>query len=132
MYNLRMEKMTENILIIDDDSDFRTYLVTLLRENKFSVEEAESGKIAFNKVKSFIPDIIITDIVMPEMDGIEIIRKMKEFYPKIKIIAVSGGGKIDSDIYLQTAKLLKADKVLKKPFKKDELLGDINKLLSDV
>jgi DNA-binding response OmpR family regulator len=76
-----------------------------------------------------IPELIITDIIMPDMDGIELIRKIREKDNNIKILAMSGGGRIKPDLYLEIASKLKADNIIKKPFKKDELLGKVSSLL---
>ena len=80
------------------------------------------------KIVEFRPDILITDIIMPDKDGIEIIIEAKKTLPDIKLIAISGGGRIDSESYLNTAKYLGADSTLKKPFTHEQLIGVIKNL----
>jgi CheY-like chemotaxis protein len=68
---------------------------------------------------------------MPDMDGLEIIRIIKSQYPKIKIMAVSGGGRIEPNMYLNLASNFKADAILKKPFRNKVLLKKVKELLQD-
>jgi len=121
--------MTFHILVIDDDVEFRNYISVLLEKNGYYVKTTGSGTVALNIIKSVFPDLVITDLIMPDMDGLEIIREIKANYPKIKIMAISGGGRIEPDMYLDLASKFKADAILKKPFKKDVILKKIEELL---
>lgn len=124
--------MAKHILIIEDDNDFKVYLSKLLIKNGYSVDSASNGAEAMDLIDKKIPVMIITDIVMPEMDGLEVIRQMKKKIPLIKIIAISGGGRLDPDLYLDMASNLNADFILEKPFQNDVLLEKIGSLLSDI
>lgn len=121
--------MPFHILVIDDDIEFRDYISALLKKNGYYVKTTDSGKIALNISKTVIPNLIITDLIMPEMDGLEIIKEFKNQYPNIKIIAISGGGRIEPDLYLELASKFKADAILKKPFKINVILKTIKELL---
>jgi len=96
--------------------------------NNYEVMGIDSCLDLMKKVNEFKPDILITDIIMPDKDGIEIIIETKKVLPNIILIAISGGGRIDSESYLNTAKYLGADATLKKPFTHKELLDCISNL----
>ena len=81
------------ILIVEDEKDLREMLKVSLIRHKFIVYEAENGKDALSHFKPSITDLVITDIIMPDEDGLKVIIKLRELKPKIKIIAISGGGK---------------------------------------
>ncbi len=114
------------ILVIDDDDAVRKFITEILRQDGYSVTGAENGKIAL-QVLAQQPDImfVITDIIMPEQEGIETIREIKACYPRIKIIAISGGGKISPENYLQLAHAMGANTTLSKPFSRKELLDTL-------
>ncbi len=81
--------------------------------------EAPDGKVALWIYKEKPADLIITDIIMPEKEGIETIMELKREFPDVKIIAISGGGKGDAGQYLDMAKKMGADNTLAKPFEKE-------------
>jgi DNA-binding NtrC family response regulator len=112
----------KRIAIIEDDVAIRESLKEILELNDYSVLAVDSGIDLMKKIHEFRPDILITDIIMPDKDGIEIIIEAKKSYPNIILIAISGGGRIDSESYLNTAKYLGADATLKKPFTHAQLL----------
>ncbi|MBV5326312.1 MAG: response regulator [Chlorobium sp.] len=111
------------ILVIEDDAVVRKFIIATLETERHTVFEACNGKegLLFLKEHSGI-SIIITDIVMPEKEGIETIMEVKRYYPAIKIIAISGGGKNSPENYLILAKALGAHVTLKKPFNVNDLL----------
>ena len=76
-------------------------------------------------------DLVITDIVMPEKEGLETIINLKAENPSLKVIAISGGGRVDSREYLHSAQLLGAEKIFQKPFKKDEIVQAVRELLGE-
>ncbi|HPS58991.1 MAG TPA: response regulator [Spirochaetota bacterium] len=118
----------KRIVIIEDDQIIRESLKEILELNSFEVIATDSGIDLMKKIIEFRPDILITDIIMPDKDGIEIIIEAKKTLPDIKLIAISGGGRIDSESYLNTAKYLGADSTLKKPFTHEQLIGVIKNL----
>jgi len=89
-----------------------------------------NGLEALNILYQYIPDLVITDIVMPDQNGIGIINTLRQKYPNIKIIAISGGGRMISKDYLKIAKMLGAHHVMQKPFDNLELLDKIKELIN--
>jgi len=116
------------IIIIEDDMVIRESLKEILEMNNYEVLTIDSGIDLMKKINEFHPDILITDIIMPDKDGIEIIIEAKKTYPDIILVAISGGGRIDSESYLNTAKYLGADATLKKPFTHGQLLDLLKNL----
>ena len=94
-----------NILVIEDDVQVRTMLRIMLEEAGYEVQEASDGKEGLSLFRQKHFDLIITDIIMPEKDGMETIIEMRHDYPDVKIIAISGGEFIIPDHYLDTAKV---------------------------
>ena len=118
------------ILIIEDDTDLRRMLVKLLEREDFRVLEAGTGLEALQILDYFIPDLVITDIIMPDQDGIGTINELKKRYPEIKIIAISGGGRMLSKDYLGIAKILGAHYTFSKPFDTKIFLNKVHELIS--
>jgi CheY-like chemotaxis protein len=117
------------ILIVEDDNDLRTMLKVSLNRRRFTVLEAENGKEAIAHFKPSVTDVVITDLIMPEEDGLKVIMRMRELKPSIKIIAISGGGKAGPGSYLNLAKALGADAVYSKPFSVNDMITKIEELL---
>jgi YesN/AraC family two-component response regulator len=92
--------------------------------------EASNGNEALNKINSVLPDLVITDIIMPEQDGIGTINQLKKISKDIKIIAISGGGRMLSEDYLNIARMLGACYTFNKPFDNSELLAKVSELIS--
>jgi YesN/AraC family two-component response regulator len=103
--------------------------VAVLAKNKYTVLEASDGKEAITKFKPSITDLIITDIIMPNVEGLKLIMKIREIKPEIKIIAISGGGKAGPGSYLNIAKALGADAIFSKPFSINDLLNKVKELV---
>jgi DNA-binding response OmpR family regulator len=120
------------ILLIEDDRELRIMLKTALIRKDFTVIEAENGKEALLQFKPGITDLVITDLIMPEEDGLKVIMKIKEKKPGIKLVAISGGGKAGPGNYLSLAKALGADAVFPKPFSIADLISKVDNLLSRV
>ena len=117
------------ILIVEDDKDLREMLKTSLLKKKYTVLEASNGKDALSHFKPAITDLVITDLIMPDEDGLKVIMKIKEIKPSTKIIAISGGGKAGPGNYLNLAIALGADEIFSKPFSIIDLLKKIDELL---
>ena len=118
------------ILVIDDDHLVRFTLSKILRKSGHDVSMAADGARGMLALGTEHPDIVITDIIMPEQEGFETIIKIRRDHPEIKIIAISGGlrtGKGDLDV-LSMAQSLGADGVIAKPFEPQELLAELDKL----
>ena len=118
------------ILVIDDEELVRFSLRTALETEGYDVIEAENGKAAARPLDEYQFDLVITDIVMPEKEGIETIIDLKQTYPNLKIIAITGGGINYYRDYLESASLFGADDVLQKPFPDEELLRSVKDCLS--
>ncbi len=118
------------ILIVEDDNELRTMLKVSLSRRRFTVLEADNGKDAITHFKPSLTDLVITDLIMPEEDGLKVIMRMRELKPSIKIIAISGGGKAGPGSYLNLAKALGADAVYSKPFSVNDMINKIEELLN--
>lgn len=123
--------MIKSILIIDDDGIFRTGLVKILRMENYEVLEASDGQEGIDLFQKQKPDLVITDILMPNKEGIETIIELKDSFPDQRILAMSGGGRGNPQEYLEFAKDFGAEKILKKPFKIDELLQLISSMSNE-
>jgi len=120
------------ILIIDDDNQFRVILRIMLENaGHKDIEAAENGYMGMKLIRNGHFDLVITDIIMPEKEGIETIIEIRKDFPAIKIIAMSGGGKIGPDSYLEMADHLGADRTLAKPFQQSELVNAVQELLKE-
>ena len=119
------------ILVVDDNDQMRELLRLMLETVGHEVLDAANGKVALHLQKTMPADLVITDIIMPEMEGIELITNIRKVTPHVKIIAISGGGKIDADLCLEIADKLGADRTLLKPFSKSDLLSVIGELFPD-
>jgi CheY-like chemotaxis protein len=117
------------ILVVDDDGEIREVIKQILLRSGYEVTPAANGQEALDLQKANPADLIITDLIMPEKEGLETIMEIRRDYPSVKIIAMSGGGKIGPDNYLKTAKVLGAHMVLSKPFELGELLKAVKNLL---
>jgi two-component system chemotaxis response regulator CheY len=113
--------MKKQILVIDDDAAIRFTLEHLLSGVDVQVTCAADGDEGIRLFRSLQPDLVITDLIMPEREGIETIIEMKHERPQAKIIAISGGGRIGNKDLLQMARWLGADHIIAKPFEFDEL-----------
>ena len=124
-----MSKTNKTILVIDDEQPFREYMTALLEKNNFTVCVAENGLIGEQQHKACKPDLIITDIVMPDKEGVEFIQGLRETDLETPIIAVSGGNRVNAYSYLSMSKKLGANAILAKPFTNAEILKTINDLI---
>lgn len=125
-YPLSDEK---KILVIDDDDDFRVMLRIMLKRSGFQVLEAQNGKVGIHLYKESNPDLVITDLFMPEQEGLETIRELKSMDSESKIIAISGGYAALALDFLPYAETIGACRILSKPFSRNVLLREIKDLL---
>ena len=117
------------ILLIDDEENFRSVIRQVLVNAGFEVIEADNGAQGIQYFYEKPADMIITDIIMPEKEGIETIIELKKSFPNVKLIAMSGGGWYGTDIDFDMAKKLGA-KTLDKPFALQELLDAVHELFN--
>lgn len=118
------------VLIVEDDNELREMIRISLMRRKFTVMEAANGKEAIMHFKPSITDVVVTDLIMPEEDGLRVIMKLRELKPSLRVIAISGGGKAGPGSYLNLAKALGADAIYSKPFSINDLIDKIEELLS--
>jgi DNA-binding response OmpR family regulator len=119
------------VLIVDDDEQIRVLLQQMMEWAGFDVLVAENGKIAMQMQSRQPADLVITDLIMPEQEGLETISRLKKDYAGIKIIAISGGGRIGPEAYLPAALELGADLVFSKPFDVQEVVNSVKELLGN-
>ena len=120
------------VRVADDEDMVRLVVKQTLAKAGIDVVEAGNGREALEKQASDPADVLITDIIMPEQEGIETIVQMRKDYPDLPIIAMSGGGRIGATDYLQAAKEFGARHVLEKPFDRKELLLAVQDCLGTV
>jgi len=119
------------ILVIDDDEQMRILLRQVMEWAGYEVMEAGDGREGMLKQRKQQADLVITDLIMPEQEGLETITSLRKEYPHIKIIAISGGGRIGPDAYLQAAQELGTDRVFSKPVDVRELAATRKDLPTD-
>lgn len=117
------------ILVIDDDKLLRVMLRRILEAEGYEVLEAAEGIEGLEMNRKNPADIIITDIIMPDKEGIETIGDLNTEFPDAKIIAISGGGHIGPDAYLKMAREFGADRSISKPIDRNELVAVVAELL---
>jgi DNA-binding response OmpR family regulator len=119
----------ERILIIDDEAPIRSMIRLVLERAGYAVDEASDGVEGIRCFREKPADLIITDLIMPNKDGIGMILELKKEFPVVKIIAMSGGGLNRPDGYLRGAKKLGATYTLSKPIDRQELLRAVRDTL---
>lgn len=119
------------ILVIDDDQHVRGMLRTVLEDSGYNVLEAPDGNVGVQLFGENRVDLIITDIIMPDKEGLETIREIKASSPDAKIIAISGGAKVGPGTYLKLAERLGAQRAFEKPIQISVLLSSISELLGE-
>ena len=117
------------IMIVDDDAHIQLALRQIVESAGHRVIEASNGQDAIELFEEFRPDLVITDVFMPQTDGIEAIRAIRRIMPGAKVIAISGGHIGDGWNYLDSVVVLGANLALQKPFTCSQLLSAIDRLL---
>ncbi|MEA3544211.1 MAG: response regulator [Thermodesulfobacteriota bacterium] len=119
-----------NILVVDDEESIRELIQEILKMDLHNVDVANNGASGLKKFKDNAYDLVITDLIMPEKDGIEFINELKASHSGVKILAISGGSwGIDAAPQLEIAGYLGASSSLEKPFEMEELVAAVNRLL---
>jgi DNA-binding NtrC family response regulator len=117
------------ILLVDDDESLRRAIGRALRNAGYEVHEAPTGREAMQVLDSAEPDLVLTDINMPEMDGIEVLIAFSRARPLVPIVAMSGGGLLPKQLLLHNAEALGAAITIEKPFELQDLLATVGRML---
>src|SRR5882724_5310173 len=119
-----------SILVVDDDEDVRDLLRDLLEAADYKVTMAEDGGHASKVLAKETFTLVLTELLMPDKDGIQLVGEVRKKYPATPIIVMSGGGRLPNVEYLKMANSFGANAVLEKPFKSDRLLQTIASVLA--
>lgn len=119
----------KRILVVEDDSAIRRSLEKTLTNSGFLVVQAANGREAIAAYDLGKIHAVVLDIIMPEVDGVETLRALRQVDPAVKVLAISGGGQICAEDYLAIARKLGAQRVLEKPFSASTLLATLHELL---
>jgi two-component system, chemotaxis family, chemotaxis protein CheY len=119
----------ETILVIDDEPAMRQMIRGILESAAYRVIEAPNGTVGLAQFRDHRPCLVITDILMPDKDGIQAVKELRKFDPEARIIAISGGGRAKYMNFLAIAKEFGAAESLSKPFRRDELLASVTRVL---
>lgn len=118
------------ILVIDDEPQAREMIREMLVREGYSVVVAADGAEGLKVLQDQKPDLVVTDLIMPDKEGIETIIEIRDIDQDIKIIAVSGGGRYDPKDSLKMASDLGADRVFRKPFERRAFISAVKELLA--
>ena len=119
-----------SILVVEDEEGVRTVVRAALEQVGYRVTTATNGVEATRLLEDARFELVLTDVLMPDKDGIEVISDLRRQCPELPIIAMSGGGRLPRDGYLTIARHLGAHAILQKPFTVDELLATVDRLLA--
>ncbi len=120
-----------HILVVDDDEIFRNYLSAILQLAGHTVMEADNGQTGLQKISNSTVDLIITDIFMPKMDGIDLLAALFNLHPDSKVIAISGGSQTTHpSTLLEMAKNFGAVDVISKPFQMATVIKKVTRALT--
>ncbi len=125
-----MTEEVKDIIVVDDEAQMRLALRRMLEKEGYSVREAEDGDKAIRIHREKQADLIITDIIMPDKEGLGTILELKSEFPDVKIFAMSGGGKNSPEQYLRMATGLGVDRVFLKPFNREDILSAVAETLA--
>jgi CheY-like chemotaxis protein len=117
------------ILLVDDNDLFRCMLRKTLLKLGYEVEEATNGREAMRRHSAAPAHLVLTDLIMPDCEGLETIGALRKQDPQVKIVAMSGGGRINARDFLVVARYMGANRTLAKPFSHEELVGTLAELL---
>jgi len=124
------EAVMQNILVIDDDKLMCLALAKILISAGYNVVQAGDGEEGLKLYRSQDFDLVITDLIMPDKEGIQIIRELRKENSRIRIIAMSAGGRGGATDYLKWARLMGAKQCLSKPIKREDLLDAVQAVLA--
>ena len=118
------------VLIIDNDAHYRALIFEILWDAPYQLDQAPSAKTGLGILKQKPADLVITEIVMPEMDGLQLIPILRREFPSTKILAMTAGRMFSPEHYFQIAHALGAHATLAKPFLQKDMLQLVDSLLS--
>lgn len=118
------------VLVVDDEPLMRRTLRTALEKAGHQVEEAQDGNEGLKKFSALKPDLVLTDIVMPDREGVETIGQLRRLDSEVPIIAMSGGGSVGGTLFLDLAKQLGATRTVNKPIRNADLLVMVDECLA--
>jgi CheY-like chemotaxis protein len=119
------------VLVVDDEPLMRRTLRTALEKAGHQVEEAQDGYECLRRFSELKPDLVITDIVMPDREGVETIGQLRQLDADVPIIAISGGGSVGGNLFLDLAQRLGATRTLTKPIRNADLLSAVSDCLPE-
>ena len=126
--------MAQRILVVDDDADVRDMVCRTLSASGYEAIPAAGGRQAVEHLERACaedaPDLVITDVVMPEVDGFELLQKLRRMCPGLRTLIMSGGGRLEPEVYLDMARRLGARSILRKPFTRAEMLDAVAQALT--
>ena len=115
-----------SILVVDDEEQVRKLIVETLAQAGYEVQEARDGREALQQYREKHVDLVIMDILMPDQDGLESIAALRQEFPEVKVIAITGGTDMIGILgFLDVAKMLGASRTLQKPFEMHTLLDTV-------
>jgi CheY-like chemotaxis protein len=128
-----------DVLVVDDEVDVRDAIKRVLERAGYSVRSADNGTAALDELRRMQADVVITDIIMPKVNGVEAIESIRKEFPAVRIIAISGGGNfgiaayqpnaITTSAYLAAAEQAGAHLILTKPFESKDLIQAVEQVL---
>jgi len=121
----------KSILLIDDDDLSRGAVHKMLERAGYVVYSTGDGRGALDQYRSDPTDLVITDLIMPDIDGLEVIQALRRISPSVRVLAISGGGRVDAEEYLSVARKFGAVEVLPKPFTGQELKKAVEAALGE-
>jgi len=127
MKNEEQAVISQKILLAEDDNDMRRFLVRALTKAGYEVASFDNGKAAYDRLREEPFELLLTDIVMPEMDGIELARKATEIDPELKVMFITGFAAVALN---PDNKAPKDAKVLSKPFHLKDLVNEVERMLA--
>ena len=120
--------MAATVLVIDDEPQIRDLLSSILEMEGYTVLVAADGRQGVELYRRQPADVVMTDMIMPEQEGIETIRELLRLNPEVKVVAMSGGGRLEPDTYLELAKRMGAAHTLTKPFSIQDVVETVKQL----
>lgn len=120
----------KRILVVDDEHQIRDLLSAMLSREGYEVDTADDGDQALNYLTRKQVDLVVTDLIMPNKEGLETIQEVRGKHPDLPIIAISGGGRFNPSEILPLAKLLGARRIIQKPFSRMEIVSAVEEVFT--